>query len=112
MTPTLSGRDIVMLQKRIFGGLKLSDAFIEWATIPGTRLEHLFLTRTDFKERRQTKHNIACNHDALFHPNKGIAAIRAEFMQNVLIQDVDIRDLYNSGDANHWLCQRRYRLYS
>merc|ERR1719499_540229 len=33
-------------------------------------------------------------------------------MENVLINNVDVLDMYNSGDANHWLCQRKYRLYS
>jgi hypothetical protein len=112
MTPGLSGRDIHMLQKRIFGGLKISQGFLDWTTIPGTTLETLLKTEAEYDARRQTKHNIVCYHDALFHPNKGIAAVRLEFMENVLIDGMDIVDLYNSGDADHWLCSRKYRLYS
>jgi hypothetical protein len=112
MNPSLTGRDIHMIQKRIFGGLKISQGFMDWATIPGTTLESLLKTDVDYTARRQTKHNIVCYHDALFHPNKGIAGLRLEFLQNVLIDNVDILDLYNSGDADHWLCSRKYRLYS
>ena len=106
MNPSLTGRDIHMIQKRIFGGLKISQGFMDWATIPGTTLESLLKTDVDYTARRQTKHNIVCYHDALFHPNKGIAGLRLEFLQNVLIDNVDILDLYNSGDADHWLCNK------
>jgi hypothetical protein len=158
MNATLSGRDVVMIQKRIFGGLKISQPFIDWATIPGffcfiswifnfpktfkicfvaanfthclimlfyeaefkffrikcfkplyylweTPLEHLFLTRPDFKERRQTKHNIVCYHDALFHPNKGLVGVRIEFVENVLMENIEIDGLYNGGDDDHFLCK-------
>ena len=31
----LTGRDIVMLQKKYFGGIKMSQGFFDWATTPG-----------------------------------------------------------------------------
>merc|ERR1719461_8467 len=110
--PSLSGRDIHMIQKRVFGGLKLSDRFLDWATIPGTTLETLLETKSDFTERRQTKHHVVCNADALFHPNKGIAGMRLEFLQNVLVDSVSMSDFYNGGDFDHWLCRKKYQLYS
>merc|ERR1719242_1356772 len=112
VTPTLTGRDITMLQKRIFGGIKMSQRFYEWGTVPGTILESLFVTEPDFTTRRQTKHNIICNHDALFHPNKGLVGLRIEFMENVLLDSIRMENLKNTGDLDHFLCSRKYRLSS
>jgi len=105
-----TGRQSTMLQKRIFGGIQLSQRFLDWATIPGTVLDSLFTTAADIVERRQTKHRLVCNHDALFHPNKGLVGIRAEFIQEVIMQNISMTELSNTGDDNHWLCTRKYRL--
>lgn len=37
-TPSLNGRDVAMLEKRFFGGLKLSQALVDWATTDGANL--------------------------------------------------------------------------
>eukprot|EP00494_Astrolonche_serrata_P018196 UN18388 len=52
---SFSGREIVLIQKRLFGGIALSKEFYDWATIPGSALEDILKTDSDFTERRQTK---------------------------------------------------------
>ena len=106
----LTGRDIVMLQKKLFGGVAMSQAFYDWATVPGSTLDALISKSPDVYGRRQGRHYITCGHDTMFHPNKGAYGMRVEFVQSVLIENVAIVDVENTADAGHWLCGEKYRL--
>eukprot|EP00494_Astrolonche_serrata_P024314 UN24572 len=100
-----------MIQKQIFGGIQMSQGFLDWATIPGTLLDTLLYSKSDIVERRQTKHHFVCGHDALFHVNKGVVGIRVEFMGNVLLDNVEVMNIANDGDMTHWFCDREFQLY-
>jgi len=108
---SLTGREIVLIQKKMFGGLKLSKQFYDWALDPNGRLGKLFVSDPDITSRRQSHHRITCGADAMFHINKGIVGLRLEFLGNVTLNDVTVENIENVGDAGHWLCDRKFQLF-
>lgn len=104
MTPGYTGRDTTLIQKKMFGGLALSKQFFEWATIPGTRLSTMLIRQQEIVARKQSRHYITCNHDALFHSNKGLVGLRLEFLGNVTLNRISLKNLENTGDKDHWVC--------
>jgi len=111
-TPTLTGRDVAMVQKRFFGGLKLTQAFVDFATVPGYSLGDLLAKNPEVIARRQSRHYLLCNGDAMFHPGKGVVGVKLDFVGGVSLKNVTIAKVENAGDDGHWLCdrQRTYRL--
>jgi hypothetical protein len=105
----ISGRDIALLQKKLFGGVAMSQAFYEWATVPGSTLDQLIAKPADTLVRRQQRHYITCGHDGMFHPNKGAVGIRIEFVADVMLENVQVLDVDNTANAGHWLCGETYR---
>lgn len=106
----LNGRDIVMLQKKYFGGVAMSSSFYAWATTPGAPFAALLQRSPDVYKRRQERHSISCGGDTMFHVNKGAIGIRLEFVSNVKVSNVQVRDVRNTADAGHWLCGEQYRI--
>ena len=106
----LNGRDIIMLQKKYFGGVSMSSTFYAWATTPGATFTTLLQRSPDVYKRRQERHYISCGGDTMFHVNKGAIGIRVEFVSNVKLSNVKVRDVRNTADAGHWLCGEQYRI--
>ena len=106
----LTGRDIVMLQKKYFGGIKLSKGFYDWATTPGAAFADLIDRSPDVVGRRRDRHYVTCGHDTMFHENKGAIGVRLEFVENVVVVDTNVTDISNTADVGHWLCGEKWRL--
>jgi hypothetical protein len=106
---SLTGRDATMLQKRYFGGLQLSQGVYDWATTPLAGLDTVLGTpsRADFL-RNGGRHKLVCDHDTMFHANHGVVGLKVVEASNVVIELVEISDLYNSGDAQLWLCKNEW----
>jgi hypothetical protein len=46
----------------------------------------------------------------MFHANHGVVGLKVVEASNVVIELVEISDLYNSGDAQLWLCKNKWQL--
>ena len=109
---SLNGRDTVMLQKKYFGGLHLSDELYKWATTSGASLGDLFVSRQVSEDRYSSRHSLACDVDTMFHPMQGAIGVRLEEVRHVSMKNVDVRNLRNLGDQHGPTCQARWRLLS
>eukprot|EP00755_Sulcionema_specki_P025104 Sspe_Gene.15544::Locus_5410_Transcript_1_1_Confidence_1.000_Length_3642::g.15544::m.15544 len=103
--PTLTGRQVTMLQKRYFGGLTMSQGVYEWATVAGTTLDSVLMTPLYADRRRQSRHMIRCDQDTMFHTAHGVVAIKVVQARNVEVRHVTIADIVNTADLNHWVCR-------
>ncbi|KAL3916668.1 MAG: hypothetical protein SGILL_005072 [Bacillariaceae sp.] len=103
--PSLTGRDVTMLQKQYFGGLQLSQGVYDWATTPFKGLEDVLArpSRHDI-QRSGAHHTIVCDHDTMFHPMHGVVALKIVEAKDVLVKNVEIYDLKNSADVQIWTC--------
>eukprot|EP00961_Rhodomonas_salina_P231464 3126495-Rhodomonas_salina.1 len=110
LDPALSGRDVTMLQKKYFGGLHMSQAVYDWATVPGSSLHTIFLADSDTDERRASGHSVKCGLDTMFHPNHGVVGIKLQQTLHVELKRVEVSDLRNDADKGHWLCSQQYEL--
>lgn len=66
--PSLTGREVTMLQKRYFGGLQMTQAVYDWATTtPALGLDGVLSRppRHDL-QRSGYRHSIVCDHDVSF----------------------------------------------
>jgi hypothetical protein len=108
---SLTGRDVTMLQKRYFGGLQLSQGVYDWATTPPAGIDTVLATpsRADLL-RNGGRHKLVCDRDTMFHANHGVVGLKVVQASNAVIEQVEISDLYNSGDAQLWLCKNKWQL--
>jgi len=70
--PQLTGRDVALLQKKYFGGIAMSHDIFKWATIHGSSLHKIFISKPEAGARRQSKHYLVCDMDTMFHAMHGV----------------------------------------
>lgn len=106
--PSLTGRQVTMLQKQYFGGLQLSQGLYDWATTPMKGLDSvLFKSARADLNRNGGLHHIACDHDTMFHPNHGVVGLKIVEASDVAIKHTEVSDLLNRGDAQLWVCKQK-----
>ena len=108
--PSLNGRDTVMLQKKYFGGLHLSEELFKWATTSGASLGDLFISREVLEDRYSSRHSLACDVDTMHHPMQGAIGLRLEEVREVRLERVEVTNLRNLGDRHGPPCMTSFRL--
>ena len=82
--------ETVMLQKKYFGGLHLSEELYKWATTSGASLGDLFVSQQVAEDRYSSRHSPARDVDTMFHPMQSAIGVRLEEVRHVSMKNVAV----------------------